>query len=1368
MEERDLTLQADKALRGRIEELRQRAAKDALSGLLNRDTMELHIRERLRTMEAGETCALFIMDLDNFKQVNDTLGHPAGDQAIRKSGQILSGLFRASDIVGRLGGDEFAVFLCGNVTADTVRQKAAAICEQVRLVLGDRERINITVSVGAYIAERGQEFEGLYQAADLALYKAKKAGKHRFCVKSREGYQESCSADFSPVNTISLGGLLEEMDSGVALLEMGRPPQVLYVSPSFCRLIGVDIKDFPLPTPLAHLIHPDDIVALERELRRGLEQAAAAESTHRVSLDGGQKWHWWHIRAMRIEYEAPNPVMLVTAVDVTEFKEEEAHQAEQIRRLQTALGQTSKRLWEVDIASGTFHAYSRNGAYEPMGTGKILFPDTLIDEGWIHSDSVARLRTFARELMEGRAQGFGNFAVRSRETGSYSWASVSYRMLFDDAGRAVRAVGVLEVLTPGFGGRSGLFPDQYRLPERLVADLMVRMRANLTLDTVEALWIEGSDLSGQVRETRCSQILQRERQKIFCQGERQEFLDCFDREQLLKLSRAGRHWLCAEYRRVDNSGSIRWVRHVLYLTEDPAAGQVYLFVYLLWLDPDRQMEKAIRAGSLRDGVTRLYRREAVRQIAEDLFSNRRSGNRAVAVVQINGLPPSPGGDGLRYAAAAALSLAVGGSCLIGQYGPDQMIVVFPAVTEKETLHHALEETAAFLRRMLTGEPGFAEARIIVGVQTATAAAAIYSAMAAQAARVCEFWWNAPADTVAFVPENEDWDWTQLPPAEREGEEERVSVFRQAGQTRPLSEREKDVALDCVSAMLSAKTLDASIGGVLRTIGTHYRADRVYTLMLVESRRAVVMTFEWTGTGKRSIQQVVSGMTIDRFPLLKRCMEERSPVFLDRRPAEDGGKEERRPWSFAALPLARVGRVEGFLCIENAREHPEDGALFATLIPLILQQRERFDREDRPTDTTEQLMALPDLRAFTQAVCTLTSEHYSSLGAVTVDIPGFAAVNSSLGFEYGSKMLWHIARTLTDLFGSALLFRTWESEFVAFFPNTTRAVFLGRAGRLRSILQRRYPKQTRVGQAWADGVFTGKRLAREARAAMRSRSAGEDGDDAQLPVHPEDYSSVKEAAQAGRFTVYYQAKVDMRDGSLAGAEALVRAVSDEGAVVPPGRFIEFLEEDGSIRDLDLYVLEQALSQAEQWREADLGVVPMAVNLSRVTLAHPSTLASVLAVQSRFPDIPPPALELEITERGEGISTGQFRELVEKFRSCGLHVALDDFGSKYANLSLFTNVRFETVKLDRSLIAELTSNPMNRTLVRDLVQICRAYGMTCVAEGVETEEQISILTEMGCVYAQGFHFGRPMPAAEFERKYLRGTPSEKITEEKENRP
>ena len=176
--------------------------------------------------------------------------------------------------------------------------------------------------------------------------------------------------------------------------------------------------------------------------------------------------------------------------------------------------------------------------------------------------------------------------------------------------------------------------------------------------------------------------------------------------------------------------------------------------------------------------------------------------------------------------------------------------------------------------------------------------------------------------------------------------------------------------------------------------------------------------------------------------------------------------------------------------------------------------------------------------------------------------------------------------------------------------------------------------------------------------------------------------------------------------------------------------------------------------EQWRAAGLGIVPVAVNLSRTTIVHPTTLASILAIQSRYPKIPASALELEITERGSGIDASEFQAIVERFHACGLRLSLDDFGSQYANLPLFTNVKFDTVKIDRSLIADVVTNPIGQTLVQDIVQICRTHHMNCVAEGVENQEQLDTLLNMGCPYAQGYYYDRPLPAQVFEEKYLRG--------------
>ena len=194
-----------------------------LSGLLNRGAMEQTIHQRLEELGPGHPCALFIVDLDDFKIVNDTLGHRAGDEAIRQSAAILASIFRVHDIIGRLGGDEFAVFLSGDGLNERVLlRKAAQICDRVQLSLGDNGTVILTASAGGWMGTVPRASRPCTSRRPGPL-PGQGGGQAPLLPQVHRELPDGWGGSPPPVAAIPLNILLESMATGVALVEMGLP-----------------------------------------------------------------------------------------------------------------------------------------------------------------------------------------------------------------------------------------------------------------------------------------------------------------------------------------------------------------------------------------------------------------------------------------------------------------------------------------------------------------------------------------------------------------------------------------------------------------------------------------------------------------------------------------------------------------------------------------------------------------------------------------------------------------------------------------------------------------------------------------------------------------------------------------------------------------------------------------------------------------------------------------------------------------------------------------------------------------------------------------------------------------------------------------
>lgn len=239
---------------------------------------------------------------------------------------------------------------------------------------------------------------------------------------------------------------------------------------------------------------------------------------------------------------------------------------------------------------------------------------------------------------------------------------------------------------------------------------------------------------------------------------------------------------------------------------------------------------------------------------------------------------------------------------------------------------------------------------------------------------------------------------------------------------------------------------------------------------------------------------------------------------------------------------------------------------------------------------------------------------------------------------------------------------------------------------------------------------------------------------------------------GWFIPYLQPKVDLKTGQIVGAEALVRLHHAQYGILPPARFIVKLEQTKLIHHLDFYMLEQVCGILKDWRERGIKAGPVSFNLSRVTILQSDWAQKMKKIAERYP-LDAHRIEVEITEGASELEGVTLSDVAREIHRLGFGLALDDFGAHYSNLAMLFGMDFDVLKLDKSLIADLVQNQSNQTVVKYVLRMCKELGIKTLAEGVEQFSQRQLLTDLGCDYAQGYLFGKPMMQAYFEKVFLK---------------
>lgn len=374
----------------------------------------------------------------------------------------------------------------------------------------------------------------------------------------------------------------------------------------------------------------------------------------------------------------------------------------------------------------------------------------------------------------------------------------------------------------------------------------------------------------------------------------------------------------------------------------------------------------------------------------------------------------------------------------------------------------------------------------------------------------------------------------------------------------------------------------------------------------------------------------------------------------------------------------------------------------------------------------------------------------------IDIDDFGTLNDLLGHSYGDALLQSVANRLRD-WGSRhpglLLGRVAADVFA--IAGSSAAV---RTDSVRAALEapHRLPAgdhrpglslaltQWTPDQDPADVLKDAFIALKRARQSGLSQTAEFSSDFAQRArAQVQRLEALRAALAQGLLNAYFQPIVRLPNAELSGFEALVRWQQSDGSFVSPADFIPVAEQSGLIHDIGLLVLEQSLQFHAALCERGLGHTHLSVNLSIVQLRSPDWWSQLDALLAKYP-IPQGVLQFEITESVSALNHDWLKDQLSELTQRGIGVAIDDFGTGYSSLAYLSSFKVQRLKIDRSFTQALGSDTIEAQIARLIIELARGLGVQAVAEGVETQAQVELLTQLGCHEAQGYLFGRAQPA------------------------
>lgn len=378
--------------------------------------------------------------------------------------------------------------------------------------------------------------------------------------------------------------------------------------------------------------------------------------------------------------------------------------------------------------------------------------------------------------------------------------------------------------------------------------------------------------------------------------------------------------------------------------------------------------------------------------------------------------------------------------------------------------------------------------------------------------------------------------------------------------------------------------------------------------------------------------------------------------------------------------------------------------------------------------------------------------------IVADIRDFKLINSSYGDKIGDEVLCYLAKTDTKMFRDGLVSRYGSDQFVCMTYGDWDLSLETMKKLTEEIAENAPIPNLMIKYGVYEDVDTSLPISVICDRGFMAIRSIRDNYEHSIAYYTEEMNQkqmqdralenrFESAISNKEFVAYFQPKYDVKIEKIVGAESLVRWINSDGSMVMPGDFIPLYERDGLIVRLDEYIFRHVCEFQRELMEKGQELLPISVNLSRASIHYIGVVDRYVEIVKET-GIPFSCVPIELTETAT-LNNVKIRDFTERLVNAGFALHMDDFGSGYSSLITLSELPFNTLKIDKSLI-DCIGQQKGRMVVQQVIILAHGLGMNVIAEGVETAEQVELLREMECDDIQGFYYSRPLPREEFIKK------------------